>query len=307
MGEPKKLSVVVPAYQGEKLLPLTLPAIAQSDLPREQWELIVVDDGSSDGTAEWVESLADPRVKVIREKHTGNRSRLRNLGVRESRADWIAFLDSDDVWLPEKLSLQLERIVAHPHCRWSCTAIRFVDGEGKPIPQRSGIGYRAQSGWILEGLLTFTAAATMPTLMMHRSLFDDVGGFDETFLLREDYEFELRVAGASEIHALAEPLTIVRDHAGRTSSTRRVADLHRGSARVFRKVATWAPNKRIRDICRRQCGIQLAWQARALSREGEHGAAMQVAARAIREAPLSSETWRAAVGSVLRFLRLRAQ
>jgi glycosyltransferase involved in cell wall biosynthesis len=295
------VSIVVPTYNRLPLLREAVDSVLAQTLT--DWELIVVDDGSTDDTVGWLESLGDPRLTVVREPHSGNRSRLRNAGVARSHASWIAFLDSDDLWLPEKLATQLARLQGHPQRRWSCTGVRFIDGEGNPIPQRAGAAYRAQSGWILEPLLTFTAAATLPTLMVHRSLFDEIGGFDEAFLLREDYELELRLAAQSEIHALEEALTVVRHHAARTSNSKRVAELHRGSEMVFRKVASRTTDARIRAICRRQCAAQLAFRARALSREGEHRAAFTSAGRAIREAPFAVETWRSAASCALRLLR----
>jgi glycosyltransferase involved in cell wall biosynthesis len=295
------VSIVVPTYNRLPLLRETVASVLAQTLT--DWELMVVDDGSTDDTVTWLESLDDARITVVRDAHTANRARLRNLGVARSRATWIAFLDSDDLWLPEKLATQLDRLSAHPHCRWSCTGVQFIDGEGNPIAQRAGAPYRAQSGWILEQLLTFTAAATMPTLIVHRSLFDDIGGFDETFLLREDYEFELRLAARSEIHALEEALTVVRHHAARTSNSKRVAELHRASEMVFRKVASWATDARVRAICRRQCASQLVSRARALSSEGEHREALASAGRAIRQAPFVVETWRSAARCALRVFR----
>jgi len=295
------VSIVLPTYNRLPLLRETVASVLSQTL--NDWELIVVDDGSTDDTVAWLESLDDARLVIVQEAHTGNRSRLRNLGVARSGAPWIAFLDSDDLWLPDKLATQLDRLSAHPNCRWSCTGVRFIDGEGNPIAQRAGAPYRAQSGWILERLLTFTAAATMTTLIVHRSLFDDVGGFDETFLLREDYEFELRLAAHSEIHALEEALTIVRHHATRTSTTKRLAELHRGSEMVFRKVALGTTDPRIRAICRRQCAAQLVSRARALSREGEHREALASAGRAIWHAPFAAETWRSAASCALRLFR----
>jgi len=295
------VSIVLPTYNRLPLLRETVASVLAQTL--KDWELLVVDDGSTDDTVAWLESLDDGRVAVLRESHTANRSRLRNLGVARSRAPWIAFLDSDDLWLPEKLAVQLERLSAHPTCRWSCTGVRFVDGEGNPITQRAGPPYRAQSGWLLERLLTFTAAATMTTLIVHRSLFDEVGGFDESFLFREDYEFELRLAARSEIHALEETLTVVRHHEARTSRSKPVAELHRASEMVFRKVESGTTDARIRAICRRQRAAQLVSRARALSGDGEHRQAFASAGRAIWHAPFAAETWRSAASCALRLLR----
>lgn len=300
---PPTVSIVIPTYDRLAYLKEAVQSVLAQTVA--DWELIVVDDGSTDDTVMWLESLVEPRITVVRQAHTGNRSRLRNLGVERARARWIAFLDSDDLWHPDKLAVQLEQLAANPTRRWSCTGIRFIDAQGAPVPQRSGTPYAAQSGWILEPLLMFTAAATMPTLMVEKSLLDEIGGFDETFLLREDYELEVRLAARAEIHALEDALTIVRHHPGRTSSSKRVAELHRGSAMVFRKAALTAPNDRVRSLCRRQCAVQLVSRARALSRDGEHRAALAAVGDAIREAPFTREVWRSGVGCLLRALGWR--
>ena len=300
-----KVSIVLPTHDRLDFLREAVASVLAQTLA--DWELIVVDDGSTDGSVAWLDSLGDPRIVVVTEPHSGNPAALRNLGVANAHSPWIAFLDSDDVWAPQKLELQLARLAANPTSRWSCTGVSFIDDQGQPIPQQGGKPYRAQSGWILERLLTFSAAATTPTLMIHRSLFDEAGGFDERVLLREDYDLELRLAVRSEIHALPESLTFVRHHEGRTSSRTRVADLYRWNAIVFRKFARSAKNRRLRDIGRRQCALQLMQHARSLSRAGEHLSAFAASAAAIRETPLRKNVWRSAAGCVLRALGRKDQ
>lgn len=297
------VSVVLPTYDRLEYLKEAVDSVLAQTIT--DWELIVVDDGSTDATVAWLESLGDERIIVVRQPHTGNRSALRNLGVARARARWIAFLDSDDLWVPDKLSRQLEQLAANPSRRWSCTGVRFIDGTGATIAQRGGRPYVAESGWILERLLMFTAAATTPSLMVEKALLDDVGGFDDAILFRQDYDLELRLAARSEIHALPEVLTVVRDHAGRTSSTSRVAELHRATAEVFFKAARATADERIRAICHRQRAEQLGQQARALSREGDHRAALASAGAAIRWAPRSPTVWRSAAGCVVRWLAPR--
>lgn len=295
-----KVSIVLPTHDRLDFLRESVASVLAQTL--EDWELIVVDDASTDDSVAWLESLHDPRIVVVTQPRSGNPAALRNLGVGRARAAWIAFLDSDDLWAPEKLELQLARLAANPASRWSCTGVSFIDDHGTPITQQGGKPYRAQSGWILEQLLTFSAAATMPTLMVHRSLFDEAGGFDEQVLLREDYDLELRLASHSEIHALPESLTIVRHHGGRTSSRTRVAELYRWNAKVFRKFARSAKSRRLRAVARSQCAVQLINHARALSRGGEHRAALVASASAIRETPFRRNVWKSAAGSVLRAL-----
>jgi glycosyltransferase involved in cell wall biosynthesis len=98
------------------------------------WELIVVDDGSSDGTADWLRTLRDPRIRTVRERHTGNLSHVRSVGLSPAGTPWLAFLDADDVWLPSKLSRQIAYHTAHPGIRWSFTGRSLADASGAPLP-----------------------------------------------------------------------------------------------------------------------------------------------------------------------------
>ena len=102
MGERSLISVVVPAWRAEKTLAATLDSILAQTW--RELEVLVVDDASPDGTLALAQSYAakDPRVRVIAQPENGGVSKARNRGVREARGEWIAFLDSDDLWMPEK-------------------------------------------------------------------------------------------------------------------------------------------------------------------------------------------------------------
>jgi glycosyltransferase involved in cell wall biosynthesis len=291
------VSVILPTYNRLGLLRQAVESVLHQSY--EDWELIVADDGSTDGTREYLDGMRDPRVRSIALEHTGNRSRVRNAAIALARGEWIAFLDSDDLWLPDKLRRQLEQIGANPTSTWSCTDVAFIDAHGEGVARPDGKSYRAHSGWILEHLLTFAASATTPTLLVHQSLLREIGGFDEQLLLREDYDLVLRLAARGEIHAMTDVLTLVRQHPDRTSSRRRVAELHRGTEIVFRKAARAATSDDIRAICRRQSAMQLVYQGKALSAEGEHHSALASIARAAGDAPFSREVWRAGIGCVL--------
>lgn len=296
-----EVSIILPTYDRLAYLQETVASVLAQTFSR--WELIVSDDGSTDVSVSWLESLADPRITVLSAPHTGNRSRVRNRAVAHAGASWLAFIDSDDLWHPQKLALQLERLTNQTRCRWSCTGVDFIDGRGASIPQRAGNPYSAQSGWILEQLLQFSASATMPTLMVHRSLLDEAGGFDESILIQEDYDFELRLAAISEILAMEEALTSVRHHDGRTSSSERVSELHRGTEIVFRRAAQRTESQRVRELCSRECARQLVSRSRALSREGDRVGALRAAAGAVREQPFAPFVYRAAARLAWRQVR----
>lgn len=212
----------------------------------------------------------------------------------------MAFLDSDDLWLPEKLALQLQRLAAHPTCLWSYTGYLLMDADERPLPKRSTLLGRPVSGHILEPLLGFEVAVAVQAMLVQRSLIDEIGGFDETIPIRSDYDFALRLAARSEVCALPENLTWVREHAGRTTSHLRHVDLYADQERVFNKAAAAATSRRIRMLCLRQRATQLAGKAGALSREGSHRAALAALLRAAHIAPLNKALWRAAAGCTAR-------
>lgn len=290
MGTPE-VSIVLSTYNRLPLLHRAVDSVIAQTF--RDWELIVVDDGSTDGTREYLEAIEDPRVRPIRLEHGGVTS-ARNAGLRLARGEWIAFHDSDDLWLPEKLEWQLQRVTAHPACRWSYTGYSFIDTNGAPLPERSTLLPLPVSGHILEPLLRFEVSTAVPTMLVQRSLIEEIGGFDATMLFLSDYDFILRLAARSEVCALSETLALVREHPDRTTARLRPADLHADQARSFRKAAAAATDARIRTLCLRQCAAQLARQANALSREGSHRAAFATLARAARIAPLHKPPWRAA-------------
>jgi len=290
MGTPE-VSIVLSTYNRLPLLRSAVASVIAQTF--RDWELIVVDDGSTDGTREYLEAIEDPRVRPIWLEH-GGVTWARNAGLQLAHGEWIAFHDSDDLWLPEKLEWQLQRVTAHPACRWSYTGYSFIDTNGTPLPERSTLLPLPVSGHILEPLLRFEVSTAVPTMLMQRSLIEEIGGFDATMLFLSDYDFILRLAARSEVCALSEMLTLVREHPGRTTKWLHPADLHADQARSFRKAAAAATDARIRTLCLRQCATQLAGQANALSREGSHRAAFAALARAARIAPLHKSPWRAA-------------
>jgi glycosyltransferase involved in cell wall biosynthesis len=209
------VTAVIPTYNR---LPLLMEAVASVRAQTlGDWELVVVDDGSADGSAEAVEALGDARIRVLRLPPTGNVAALRNAGVRAGSGDWVAFLDSDDVWEPRKLQAQLGALHA-AGARWSYTDLRMMDDAGEPIPMHAG-EFRPLSGSIVRELLTEQTTIAISTVMVSRELLDQVGGFHEAQPLREDMDLELRLAERAPTVAVDEPLTRMREHAGRTTAS----------------------------------------------------------------------------------------
>lgn len=294
-----KVSVTLPTWNRLPLLRKAIDSVLAQTY--RDFELIIADDGSTDGTRDYLEAIGDPRVRPIRLEHHGLTS-ARSAALRHVRGEWVAFLDSDDLWLPEKLALQLNRLATHATCRWSCTGYSFVDADERPLPERSSLLHRPVSGHILEPMLKFEFVPSIVTTIVQRSLIQEIGGFDEGISICADFDFMLRLATRSEICALPESLVLVREHAGRTSAQLRLADVHVDQERVFRKAAAAADNRRIRALSLHQCAMQVAEQAGALSREGSHRAAFATLVRAARTGILKRTFWRTAVGCLGRAL-----
>lgn len=128
--KPHGVSVIMPAWNSEKTIDFAISSVVAQT--HQRWELIVIDDGSSDATRrivrEW--EARDPRVKLLKNRENQGVSLARNRGVRHARYPFIAFLDSDDAWLPEKLELQLAELENHPEAAICCTATAFLDCRG---------------------------------------------------------------------------------------------------------------------------------------------------------------------------------
>src|SRR5260221_147392 len=122
---PPLVSIIVPTFNRVKYLRVAVDSVFAQTF--EDWELIIADDGSDADTMAYLRTLADvPRVKLLRLSHTGNPPAVRNAALREATAEYIAFLDSDDVWMPEKLEAQLMSLRSHPVRRWSYTGCVMV-------------------------------------------------------------------------------------------------------------------------------------------------------------------------------------
>lgn len=199
-----QVSVVIPAYNRERSVRAAVDsALAQQGVAVE---VIVVDDGSQDGTAGVVEAIDDPRVSLVRQSN-GGVSAARNTGIRNARGEWVAFLDSDDVWLPQKLGRQLERMAEAPGCMASQTSAYLVDDDLRPIRLKRCVQ-------VEDPLLTFLRFHNLPAAgsswIVKRDLLERIGGFDPTLERIEDWDFSLRIARFANPLCIDEPLTLYR-------------------------------------------------------------------------------------------------
>ncbi|HET7322494.1 MAG TPA: hypothetical protein VFI96_08380, partial [Longimicrobiaceae bacterium] len=154
----------------------------------------------------------------------------------------------DDVWLPRKLEVQLER-TERAGAEWSYTRYEHMDAEGRPLPWRSG-AWRELSGRIALPLISMEMAVCICTVMVERRLFETVGGFDESPGLREDLDLMLRLAVAADAVAVPEMLVQIREHEGR--STRAFADPFERTLAAYDRAARRVRDRELRPVLRRQ-------------------------------------------------------
>lgn len=283
------VSIVLPTYNR---LPLLREAV---DSVRAQtfgdWELIVVDDGSDDGTVEYLQALAgeDPRVVPVPLPRIASLARLRNQGIRRARGEWVAFMDSDDAWRADKLQVHLDAHAATPRARWSYSGRSIMDAAGQTLPDSRFVPWRPHSGWIVRPLLVHEAMIASPSVVVERALLHEVGGLDEAFQFCADYELELRLAARAECICIPEPLVRVRLHPG--SSTRGRVAVDESWVRVYAKFAAGSDSPEVRRICRRQQAFYSCWVAKRRAEAGEWGRAFQALSFGLRMDPVRTTRW----------------
>lgn len=287
------VSVMIPTYNSLGFLREAVASVLAQTCT--SWELIVVDDGSSDGTADWLRSLVDARIRFVLAAHTGNLARVRNLGVAAGTAPWLAFLDADDLWQPHKLERQLALHAANPAIRWSYTGRTLVDGAGEPLPGR--FPWNPVQGWILRELLTHEAAISSPSMLVARSLLAEVGGFDEQFAYAGDYDLRLRLAIRSACGVVDEPLVRIRRHDA--CRTRRQPDASQAMARVYRKFGASAPSRELLTLARRQEAFFRLKESRLRFEARQWLRGWRALATAARARPLDARIPRMAARSLL--------
>jgi glycosyltransferase involved in cell wall biosynthesis len=275
------VTVVIPTWNRLPLLKQAVASVVEQTHPR--WELIVADDGSTDGTGEWVDSRADARIRHVPLPRTGHIGAVRNRGAAAGKGDVVAFLDSDDVWLPHKLDAQL-RAMRDAGARWCYGGYELMDDAGATVPFRGG-GPWVRDGRIVREVLMTEIGVGLSTLVVDRALFDGLGGFSEDPRLayRGDHELALRLALNADAAAVPDVVTRLREHVGR--STHALADAHERTARVYELFLEMRPPSGLARIARRVHARHLADAAAHRVARGEHAAAARLLARSLRESP----------------------
>ncbi len=204
------VSVIIPTFNRENFILASIDSVLQQTY--RNFELIVVDDGSTDATQKMLQPVLS-EIILLKQPQRGP-SAARNSGIRAASGTWISFLDSDDLWLPGKLERQVRFFPANPEAKISYTEEIWYRKGRRVNPAKKHLKY---SGWIYRKMLPLCIVSPS-SVMIHREVFETVGLFDETLPACEDYDLWLRIGAKYPIYLISEPLIVKRNgHPGQQS------------------------------------------------------------------------------------------
>ena len=248
-----RVSVVIPTYNRARIIEEAVDSVLAQDY--KDFELIVVDDGSTDNTSEVLAPYEDD-VRVLFQENKGV-SAARNRGIAEASGRLIAFLDSDDLWLPQKLSAQVEFFNQRPDAFICQTGEVWVRNGRRVNP---GQRHKKPSGMIFEPSLELCLVSPS-AVMIRRDLLDRTGGFDETLPACEDYDLWLRISCRFPVYLIETPLIVKRGGHDDQLSKRAGLDKYRIKAieKIIKAgILSDAQHQAALDMLQNKCGIYAA-------------------------------------------------
>lgn len=218
-----QVSVILPTYNRAQLLKEALDSLEKQTF--KDFEVLVIDDGSTDATNDIIKTYRSKiNLRSIAFSDNQGVSSARNQGIRESSAPWVAFLDSDDLWLPEKLAVQMEYLKQHPDIQICQTEEIWIRNGKRVNPMNK---HQKSGGDIFRRCLELCVVSPSATII-NRKLLQEVGPFDETLPACEDYDLWLRISYRYPIELIPEALIIKRGgHADQLSRQFPAMDYYR--------------------------------------------------------------------------------
>jgi glycosyltransferase involved in cell wall biosynthesis len=198
------VTVVVPTHNRRQLVAQAVHSILRQE--GVSLELVVVDDGSTDGTGPWLDRIAatDSRIKIVHHERPRFISSARNAGIAKASGRWVAFCDDDDLWAPDKLSSQLAALRASS-ARWGCTGVVVVDEHLEIIGH-----HHVEGGEVLGRLLEVNTIPTGSSVIAELGLMREIGGFDPVLRGSEDWDVWIKLGQHSPLAAVDRPLIAYR-------------------------------------------------------------------------------------------------
>ncbi len=270
------ISVIIHTYNNEKFIAETVESVLKQTY--NEYEIIVVDDGSEDGTRD----ALLPYMQKIRYhyKENGGIASAKNAGISLSKAEFIAFLDHDDLWIPDKLKIQIEHFNRNPQIGLvyaKYTSFRD-DKELRTKPEK---GY---SGWIFAKLISKSFIQTS-TVMVKRDCLNAVGPFDESFRLADEYDMFLRIARRFQCGFVDRELTRYRVHD--TNASKNDLLFGKENLRVYKKIYNSYTNldEKEKKILKKRIGMYSIKVAKGLYNQGQLEESMKYQKEALEYLP----------------------
>jgi glycosyltransferase involved in cell wall biosynthesis len=251
-----KVSVVIPAYNAMVYLPQTIDSVLNQTFT--DFEILVINNSSSDNIIEWISQIQDSRITLITHENQGA-TNSRNLGISIAKGEYIAFLDADDIWEKTKLEKQVSCLDKNPSVGLVYTWTQLIDSTGKLLK----FSMRHQEeGYIWEKIVIQDVVGNGSCAMVRASCFEQVGLFDINVGIADDFDMWIRIAAVYEFAVVKECLVFYRQHSNNASKNRRkMIDTH---ARIIEKSFKDIPlnllylrNRAYANLCRYQSWIAM--------------------------------------------------
>lgn len=231
------ISVIIPTFNAEATIFSAVESVLAQSF--DDFEIIVIDDGSTDRTRLILTEMKDPRLQVIHFPNKGV-AESRNRGIQRARGEYISFLDADDLWTPDKLKDQYEALSSHPEAAVAYSWVNYIDSNNKLLHS----GWRTQgNGDVYEVLFERNFIENGSNILVRKQAVDVVGGFDATTTPSEDWDFYLRLAEKFEFVCVPKVQILYRVMPGSLST--RIKHMETGFLNFFDHAIARSPERTV--------------------------------------------------------------
>lgn len=296
-----RVSVIIPVYNGERYFARTIESVLAQTYSAK--EIVIVDDGSRDTSQEVIARyLHHSNVHLVTQKNAGVAA-ARNTGISAAAGEYIALVDQDDLWLPDKLARQVEYLDAHPEIALVHSNIHFIDEAGERIPDPEWAWVAPTFGQVLPELVKQNRICTC-TVLLRKSVLEQVGSFRQELAPADDWDLWLRIAARHPIGFVDAVTASYRLH--QENESRNLLKMQEAEIRVVETFVREHPGAVGKAITRAKLYSLCNEAAQLLERSGRHTEARGYWLRAMRKNPVASKPYASLILGALPVRQRRA-